>query len=210
MAKKKKKPAKTKKAKKALKTKKKVARKTSARKPAAKRPALKKPAVKKPAAKKPDSKQASFSLKEGDVAPSFTAKNQRGEVISLDQFRGKTVVLYFYPKDDTPGCTAEACGFRDNFARATAKGAIVLGVSKDDENSHKRFIEKYQLPFDLVVDADGKICEAYGVWKEKSMYGKSFMGIERSTFIISPDGKIRKAYPKVSVTGHVDDVLANL
>lgn len=146
----------------------------------------------------------------GALAPGFMLKNQRGETISLDQYRGKPVVLYFYPKDDTPGCTAEACDFRDNIARAASKGAVVLGISRDDEASHQRFAEKYQLPFDLLADTDGRVCELYGAWREKSMYGKTFMGIVRMTYIIDAEGRVKKIYPKVSVTGHVDDVLANL
>src|SRR5579863_3086275 len=143
--------------------------------------------------------KAASELGVGDPAPSFEA---------LKEYKGKTVVLYFYPKDDTPGCTTEACGFRDNFARVKKKGAVILGVSPDDEKSHAKFKQKHDLPFPLVPDTDKSICAAYGVWKEKSMYGRKYMGVERSTFVIDPDGRIKAAWRKVSVTGHVDEVLA--
>jgi peroxiredoxin Q/BCP len=123
---------------------------------------------------------------------------------------GKTVVLYFYPKDATPGCTQEACDFRDSFARLRKKGVVVLGVSRDSQASHDKFTAKHELPFELVADETGKICEAYGVWKEKSLYGRKFMGIERTTFIISPTGKVEHVFPKVRVKGHVDVILGLL
>ena len=150
------------------------------------------------------------TLKVGKVAPKFTAIDDSGEKVSLASLKGKTVVLYFYPKDDTPGCTKEACDFRDSFTRLKKEGVVVLGVSKDSVKSHLKFKEKYKLPFQLLADEDGKLCQAYGVWKEKSMYGRKYMGIERSTFIIDSSGKIAKIFEKVSVTGHVDEILESL
>jgi len=199
--------------------KKKIAKKKSSKKSTSKNPvskkAVKKSAPKKVAAKKknPISKQASASesfLKVGDRAPSFRAVNESGEAISLESLRGKITVLYFYPKDDTPGCTKEACDFRDSFARLEGEGIQVIGVSKDSPTSHQKFRTKYQLPFSLISDECGKVCEAFGVWKEKSMYGRKYMGIERSTFLIDSELRISKVYPKVSVTGHVDAVLTDV
>ena len=149
-------------------------------------------------------------LKVGQKAPSFSLTNELGEKISLKSLTGKKVVLYFYPKDDTPGCTQESCDFRDNFARLKKSGAVVLGVSKDSETSHQKFKTKYSLPFSLLSDEEGKVCEAYGVWREKNLYGKKYMGIVRSTFLIDEAGKISKIYPKVSVAGHVDEVMKDL
>ena len=149
-------------------------------------------------------------LKEGEPAPDFTLPADDGRTYSLKDLRGKKVVLYFYPKDDTPGCTKEACSFRDNLSRVTSKGAIVLGVSKDDLDSHAKFRKKYSLSFPLLSDPDGKVLEAYGVWKEKSLYGKTFMGVQRSTFIIDENGRIAKVFPKVQVEGHTDEVLGAL
>ena len=148
------------------------------------------------------------TLKEGDLAPAFTASNQNGESVSLSDYKGKNVILYFYPKDDTPGCTAEACSFRDNYQAMLSKGFEVIGISTDDEKSHKKFVNKYSLPFALIADTDKSIVEAYGVWVEKSMYGKKYMGIERSTFVISKAGILLKEWRKVSVPGHVAEVLA--
>ncbi len=136
-------------------------------------------------------------LKEGQKAPEFSVQDQDGNQISLAQFTGKMVVLYFYPKDDTPGCTAEACDFRDNYQTLAAKGIVVLGVSTDDEKSHKKFISKHELPFPLLADIDKKIVEAYGVWGEKSMYGKTYMGTNRKTFIIDEEGTIIHIISKV-------------
>src|SRR3954465_14470583 len=130
------------------------------------------------------------TLKEGDKAPDFTAKDQNGKTVSLADFKGKTTILYFYPKDDTPGCTAEACDFRDNYQSLLAKGYEVIGVSTDDEKSHKKFETKYSLPFTLIADDSKEINEAYGVWVEKNMYGKKYMGTARTTFIINGDGII--------------------
>lgn len=146
-------------------------------------------------------------LKPGDRAPAFKLQSDQGETVSLKDLSGKTVVLYFYPKDMTSGCTQEACDFRDSFSQLKKKGIVVLGVSKDSVDSHVKFKEKYKLPFDLLSDAEGKACEAYGVWKEKSMYGRKYMGIERTTFVISPAGKISRIFPKVKVKGHVEEVL---
>jgi peroxiredoxin Q/BCP len=146
-------------------------------------------------------------LKEGQSAPAFTAKDQEGNDVSLAQFAGKTVVLYFYPKDDTPGCTAEACDFRDNYQGLSAKDIVVLGVSVDDEKSHKKFITKHSLPFTLLADTDKKIVEAYGVWGEKSMYGKTYMGTNRKTFIIDKEGVIAHIINKVDTKNATAQVL---
>ena len=137
------------------------------------------------------------TLKEGDKAPDFTAKDQNGKTISLADFKGKTVILYFYPKDDTPGCTAEACDFRVNYQSLLSKGFEVIGVSTDGEKSHKKFETKYNLPFPLIADEEKNIVEAYGVWGEKSMYGKTYMGTTRKTFIIDGDGNLKKIIDKV-------------
>jgi len=149
-------------------------------------------------------------LGEGDPAPDFRLPADDGKTYSLKDLRGQKVVLYFYPKDDTPGCTKEACSFRDNLSRVRSKGAVVLGVSKDDLASHAKFRQKYSLSFPLLSDIGGKVLSAYGVWKEKNLYGKSLMGIERTTYIIGKDGKIEKVFPRVRVDGHVDEVLAAL
>ena len=149
-------------------------------------------------------------VNEGDPAPDFRLPADDGRTYSLKDFRGRKVVLYFYPKDDTPGCTREACSFRDSLARVTSKGAVVLGVSKDDLDSHARFRKKYELTFPLLSDTDGMTLNAYGVWKEKSAYGKTFMGVERTTFIIDEKGRIAKVFLRVKVDGHVDEVLEAL
>jgi peroxiredoxin Q/BCP len=151
---------------------------------------------------------AKKELKEGDKAPVFKLESDAGDQVSLSDFKGKTVVLYFYPKDMTSGCTQESCDFRDSHAVFKKNSAVILGVSKDSIESHKKFKDKYSLPFPLLSDPTGKMLEAYGVWKEKSMYGRKYMGIERTTFVIGPDGKIVKIYPKVKVTGHVEEVAA--
>ncbi|MDO8644313.1 MAG: thioredoxin-dependent thiol peroxidase, partial [bacterium] len=135
-------------------------------------------------------------LKEGNKAPDFKLAASNHETIKLSDLKGKWVVLYFYPKDDTPGCTQEACSFRDNKTVFTKKKAVILGVSPDSVESHKKFIEKFSLPFLLLADTDKKVCEAYSVWKEKSMYGRKYMGVERSTFLIDPQGKISKIWRK--------------
>ena len=146
----------------------------------------------------------------GQVATDFTLPADDGSHVSLQDFRGKKVVLYFYPKDDTPGCTKEACSFRDNLGRVTTKGAVVLGVSRDDEDSHVKFKEKYHLNFPLLSDTDGRVTEAYGVWQEKNLYGRKSMGIVRTTFLIDEKGRIARIWPKVKVEGHTDEVLAAL
>ena len=149
-------------------------------------------------------------LMEGQKAPDFNGQDQDGNAVSLQQFAGKKVVLYFYPKDDTPGCTAEACDFRDNYQGLAAKGIIVLGVSTDDEKSHKKFVTKHQLPFPLLADTDKKIVEAYGVWGEKSMYGKTYMGTNRKTFIIDEEGVIKHIINKVDTKNATAQVLGLL
>ncbi len=150
-----------------------------------------------------------MSLKEGNKAPDFTAIDQNGEKVKLNSFTGKkNVVLYFYPKDMTPGCTTEACDFRDNLK--SFKTTEILGVSPDSTERHQKFIEKYSLPFTLLSDTDQKVANLYGVWQEKSLYGKKFMGIVRSTFVIDKEGVIRKIFPKVKVKGHIEAVLETL
>ena len=151
-----------------------------------------------------------MELKIGQKAPDFNVMNNKGENVKLSGFKGKKVVLYFYPKDDTPGCTTEACAFRDGIDQIKKRGAVVLGVSADSVDSHKKFIDKFDLNFPLLADTDKKIVEAYGTWKEKSMYGKKYMGIERTTFIIDEQGKISHIFPKVKVNEHYEEVLAAL
>ncbi|MBI3812094.1 MAG: thioredoxin-dependent thiol peroxidase [Nitrospirae bacterium] len=154
---------------------------------------------------------ASKELNVGDPAPDFRLPSTEGREIALGEFRGKkNVVLYFYPKDDTPGCTKESCSFRDERPKFDKKDAVILGVSFDDLASHAKFIEKYKLPFTLLSDGDKKVATAYGVYKEKSMYGRTYMGIERSTFVIGKDGKIAQIYRKVKVDGHSDEILKAL
>lgn len=147
------------------------------------------------------------TLKAGDKAPDFTSKDQNGEEVSLANFKGKTVILYFYPKDDTPGCTAEACDFRDNYQSLIGKGYEVIGVSTDDSKSHKKFETKYSLPFPLIADEDKSINEAYGVWAEKNNYGKKYMGTVRTTFIIGADGIIKQVIEKVDTKNASQQVL---
>lgn len=149
-------------------------------------------------------------LQPGTKAPDFSVPSTSGENISLKDFAGKKVVLYFYPKDDTPGCTKEACGFRDSISDIQAKGAIVLGVSKDSIASHQKFKQKFNLNFDLLSDEDGSICNAYKVWGEKSMYGKKYFGIFRVTYIIDEQGNIQKVFPKVNPTVHAQEVIEEL
>ena len=147
------------------------------------------------------------TLKEGDKAPDFTAKDQNGKTVSLSDYKGKNVLLYFYPKDDTPGCTAESCSFRDNYQSLLSKGFEVIGVSTDDEKSHKKFETKYSLPFTLIADNDKQIVEAYGVWVEKNMYGKQYMGTARTTFIIDGNGVISHIITKVDTKDSSQQVL---
>lgn len=149
-------------------------------------------------------------LKVGQKAPEFSASTDTGRNVKLSDFRGRRVILYFYPKDDTPGCTKEACAFRDGISEIQDHGAAVLGVSTDSVQSHKKFRDKYELNFPLLADSDKKIVEAYGVWKEKSMYGKTYMGVERTTFLIDKNGKITHIFPKVKVDEHYDEVLEAL
>lgn len=146
-------------------------------------------------------------LKIGQKAPDFSLAASNKETISLKTFVGKRVVLYFYPKDLTSGCTTEACDFRDNLARLEKTGAVVLGISPDSLASHEKFIGKHDLNFLLLSDPEKTVLESYGVWKEKSMYGRKYMGVERTTFIIGKEGKIAHIFPKVKVKGHVDEVL---
>lgn len=154
-------------------------------------------------------KTIELKLQEGDVAPNFSAATNGGGNISLADLKNQHVILYFYPKDDTPGCTKQACGLRDAWGQL-GKQSVIFGVSVDDAKSHRAFIEKFSLPFPLLSDPDKKIVEAYGVWVKKSMYGKNYMGTERSTFIIGTDGKLRAILRKVKPEEHVDALLAEL
>lgn len=151
-----------------------------------------------------------LKLKEGDIAPAFTAQTNGGQTVSLADFKGRSVILYFYPRDDTPGCTKEACAFRDAFADFTAKGAVVLGISADSVKSHDKFVKKFKLPFTLLADEDKQIVDAYGVWGEKTFMGRLYQGIHRVTFLIGGDGRIRKIWPKVKPEEHAAEVLAAL
>lgn len=149
-----------------------------------------------------------MTMMEGLQAPMFSLQNEKGEVVSLSDYKGKqSVVLYFYPKDMTPGCTTEACDFRDAHNDFSDLNAVILGVSPDNENKHVKFIEKHGLPFSLLVDTDHKVAEAYGAWKLKKMYGREYMGIERSTFLINKDGIVEKEWRKVRVKNHIEEVL---
>ena len=147
-------------------------------------------------------------VEEGKPAPDFELHTDAGESVKLSDFRGKPVVLYFYPKDDTPGCTKQACGIRDSYDEFEQRGAIVLGVSPDEETSHVKFKEKYELPFTLLADADHEVAERYGVWVEREREGKKHMGIERTTFVVDPDGTLTKVMRRVDPQRHADDVLA--
>jgi thioredoxin-dependent peroxiredoxin len=149
-------------------------------------------------------------VEEGAPAPDFQLTSDEGETVTLSALRGKPVVLYFYPKDDTPGCTTEACEFRDAYDRFREQGVEILGVSPDTEASHQKFKSKYELPFPLLADPDHRAAEAYGVWKEKKNYGKTYMGIERSTFVIDADGKVAKAMRGIRPAGHAVQVLETL
>jgi peroxiredoxin Q/BCP len=148
-----------------------------------------------------------MAVEVGKPAPAFSLESTEGKKIALKDLKGKTIVLYFYPKDDTPGCTREACGFRDEFVEFAKAGAVVLGVSPDPLESHDKFRSKYALPFTLLADPGHEVAEKYGVWREKTNYGKTYMGIERTTFIIDAQGKIAKIFPRVKVDGHVEQVL---
>ena len=155
-------------------------------------------------------KELELKLKAGDVAPDFSVASNGGGKVSLADFKGKPVILYFYPKDDTPGCTKEACAFRDGFAEFEKRGAVVLGVSTDPVKSHDKFAEKFQLPFTLLADVDKRIVTAYGVWGEKSFMGRKYLGTHRVTFLIGPDGRIKKIWPQVKPDEHAGEVLAAL
>ena len=149
-------------------------------------------------------------LEPGDKAPAFKTELSDGESTSLADYQGSWVILYFYPKNNTPGCTKEACAFRDSAKQISGLDAVILGCSPDSVESHGKFITKFDLPFKLLADPDNSIAQAYGVWKEKNMYGRKYMGIERSTFLIDPQGKIRKIWRRVKVDGHVDAVIEEL
>jgi peroxiredoxin Q/BCP len=149
-------------------------------------------------------------VEEGKQAPDFELQSDSGEAVKLSDLRGKQVVLYFYPKDDTSGCTAQACGIRDVYGEFEREGAVVLGVSPDDERSHVKFKEKYELPFTLLADTDHEVAERYGVWGEKTYMGKKYLGVDRSTFVIAEDGTVKRALHKVKPDTHADEVLAVL
>jgi peroxiredoxin Q/BCP len=155
-------------------------------------------------------KAPELKLNEGDDAPAFTAPISGGGSVSLADFKGRHVILYFYPRDDTPGCTKEACAFRDHFAEFKKKGAVVLGVSIDPVKSHDKFVEKFKLPFPLLADEDKAIVQAYGVWGQKSFMGRKYLGTHRVTFLIGPDGRIKKIWPTVKPEEHAEEVLAAL
>ncbi|SEG17023.1 thioredoxin-dependent thiol peroxidase [Algoriphagus boritolerans] len=148
-----------------------------------------------------------MSLEVGQLAPDFTAKIETGETIKLSDYKGKKVILYFYPKDATPGCTAQACNLRDNYEALQKAGYVVLGISSDAEKSHQKFIEKQSLPFSLIADTDLKVHEAYGTWVEKSMYGRKYMGTARTTFVIDEQGKIAEVIEKVDTKNHTAQIL---
>ena len=149
-------------------------------------------------------------LEEGKQAPEIKLKDQDGNTVSLDEFKGQKVVVYFYPKDDTTGCTKEACRFRDEFPRFEKLEIKVIGISPDSIESHKKFADKYNLPFTLLSDEGKEVLEAYDVWKQKSMYGRNYMGVERTTYIVDENGKIEKVFPKVKVENHIEEVLKAL
>ena len=148
-----------------------------------------------------------MNLQIGTPAPDFSANNQKGETLSIRHFTGKKLVLYFYPKDDTPGCTAEACSLRDNYQDLIAQGYSILGVSPDTEAKHQKFIDKYNLPFDLLADTDNAVALAYGVWVEKSMYGRKYMGIARTTFVIDEQGNLAEIIEKVDTKNHATQII---
>ena len=149
-------------------------------------------------------------IAEGQEAPDFELMSDAGETVKLSELRGKPVVLYFYPRDDTPGCTTQACGIRDAYGEFERAGAVVLGVSPDNERSHVKFREKYELPFSLLADTEHAVADRYGVWGEKKFMGKKYMGVSRSTFVIDESGKVKKVFEKVTPATHADDVLAAL
>ena len=150
------------------------------------------------------------TLTQGQPAPDFTAATDEGETVTLKDFAGKHVVLYFYPKDDTPGCTTEACSFRDTISQVEAEGAVVLGISLDSVQSHQNFRDKFKLPFTLLSDPEHQVADAYGVYGRKTFMGREYMGVDRATFIIGPDGTLEKVWPKVKPEGHAEEVLTSL
>lgn len=147
------------------------------------------------------------NIKQGDKAPEFKGVNQNGDTVSLSSYAGKKLVLYFYPKDDTPGCTAEACNLRDNYNQLLSEGYAILGVSPDNEKKHQKFIDKYDLPFDLLADIEKETCEMFGVWVQKSMYGREYMGVARTTFIIDENGIVEEVISKVKTKEHTAQIL---
>ena len=147
------------------------------------------------------------NIKQGDKAPEFKGVNQNGDTVSLSSYAGKKLVLYFYPKDDTPGCTAEACNLRDNYNQLLSEGYAILGVSPDNEKKHQKFIDKYDLPFDLLADIEKETCEMFGVWVQKSMYGRDYMGVARTTFIIDENGIVEEVISKVKTKEHTAQIL---
>jgi peroxiredoxin Q/BCP len=176
---------------------------------AKKKTTKKKPVVKKPV-RRAASSVGSVVPKEGTKAPDFKAVAHDGSLVRLSDFKGRPVVLYFYPKDDTPGCTVEACGFRDTHAQLNRHKAVVLGVSPDSPLTHEKFRAKFQLPFTLIADEQHAVADKYGVWREKSMYGRTYMGIARTTFVIDADGRIAKVFEAVKPKGHDEEVLASV
>ena len=150
-----------------------------------------------------------MNIQMGQATPDFSANNQNGKTLTLGDFKGKKLVLYFYPKDDTPGCTAEACSLRDHYQTFLAQGYAILGVSPDNESTHQKFIAKFELPFDLLADTDHAVAEAYGVWVEKSMYGRKYMGIARTTFVIDEQGMIAEVIEKVNTKEHGPQLLGS-
>lgn len=150
-----------------------------------------------------------MKLKTGDKAPDFTANDQNGNPVTLSDYRGKKVVLYFYPKDNTPGCTAEACNLRDNYEELQKAGYVILGISKDSEKSHQKFIDKYELPFTLIADTEKEVHEKYGTWIEKSMYGRKYMGTARTTFVVDENGIIQEVIEKVKTKDHTAQILGD-
>lgn len=151
-----------------------------------------------------------MSLKVGDKAPDFSLRDQNGNSVSLDGYLGKKVIVFFYPKDDTPGCTVEVCNFRDDFELYEEKNAVLIGISKDGEESHKKFISKFNLPFTLLCDEDHAVAEAYGAWGEKSMYGRKYMGIVRTTVVVDAEGNVEQIYEKVKPKDHSKELLGVL
>lgn len=189
-----------------------VKKKTASKKLIVKSARPKKKATPKKVVRKKATSSLSHELQlaPGQAAPDFTLPNDEGQIVSLADYRGQKVVLYFYPEDDTPGCTTEACSFRDGLSMIHHRRAVVLGVSADSVASHVKFKQKYHLNFPLLSDVDQAVCNAYGVWQEKQMFGRKYMGIVRTTFIIDEQGRIAKIFPKVQVDGHYDEVLATL